>query len=834
MERRQGSRFDARVRARVTRGFGRRWRAGLAAMVLLGSATVVASPGTASALGTLSLSLSGSAASVQAGTPWVMAGTLTNTGPTSVNSVTTIGSTSRGHILTIDLPCQITNVGTNVTGYSILVCPDPAIYPSGVLFGPGVAYTAHVTIDTTGLEGQSITYTGHANSPDVDGGRTPDVSATVDVTDPGPTVSITSPVDGQLLDNVTDTTFSADAVPGVGASINSVDFTVDGSTLLTSDSDAPYETTIPAHSLSDGGHTLTATVTDSEGHSASDTITVTQGVEPTATITSPADGSTLDTQDPTVFSVTATASTDAVVTSVDFSVDGSLVASLDTPSAGSTYQTSIPPNSLPPGPHSLSVQVNDSLGESASDVVTVTQPVLVGPVVTIKPPNGFNPSFFDSPRTFQTITVLQPGDVIQSVVWDVDGTTVPSSPIKPYATIINPVTLGPGTHSLNVTVTSARGVGGDTLVVTVPRATLSLDDATAGDDIVSPLSSQFIPAADPGSDAAWNVPVANTGEGTARSVVLEIAVNDGTNPLTFDLAQMLPTCASATVFGSSPGLRCTLGDIGPGQTRYVSVRVPTNGVAAGTQFVGRAGLDSSNADLPSESTLDATEAFVPAAVLDDSGVQIAVAEVIEIATATSVQTATIVNTTAPVSPTNQVVIKAVTPRTVLTSSLTPPAAGPVSFAAFAVRAAVTTVPKNSVPPPVAISLAAEDGSDPVVCPPPGGCKGLPSRVNGDFSHFNDKGHPIKVTILTFLPGAVKPVPTRGIVGTVGNLYFHGDSGIYQLTGPTGRANCLKNPVTKQYATPCHLGNATFTVVPGGVIAKDTVLFVGGDPRMARR
>jgi hypothetical protein len=807
----------------------------LAATALVASGAVVASPDVAGAAGTLTLTHSSSATSVQAGTPWAMSGSVTNTGETTVNNVTSIGSTSRGHILSIDLPCEINNVGDNATGYSILVCPDPDIYPNGVPMSPDQNYTAHVTVDTTGLEGQTITYTGHVNSPDLEGGRTEDSSVSVNVTDPGPTVSITSPADGSLLDNVDDTILSADAEPGVGASITSVDFSLDGDSPLDSDTDAPYETVIPAQSLPQGGHTLTATVWDSAGHSALDTIDVTQGVGPTVAITSPADGATLDTADATTFSAAATPSTDADVTSVDFSVDGTLVASLDTPvGATTTYQTSIPPNSLTAGAHSLTVEVFDSYGESASDTISVTQPPLVGPAVTIKQPNGFVPSFFDSPKTFQTITTLQSGDVVQSVTWDVDGTTIPSSPAKPYATTIDPVTLGPGTHSVNVTVVSARGVGSDTLVVTVPRATLSLDDTTPGDNSIAPLSTQFIPGPDPQDDAAWVVPVANTGEGTARSVTIELAADDGSNPLTFDLGQMLPTCVAGPVFGgTTTGVTCTLGDIGPGQTRYVSVRVPTNGVAAGTQFSGLAQVASSNADVPGASLLEATEAFVPEPVRDDEGTQIAVPEVIAVATGASAETATVVNTTEPVSAFNQVALKVVTPRKVATSSLTPPSDEGPAFAAFAVRAAATTVPKTSVPPPVAVSLSAEDGSDPAVCPPPHGCKGLPSRVNGDFSHYNDKGHPIKVTITTFLRGAVKPNPTKGIAGTVGELYFMGAKGTFQLTGATGLGKCAKNPATKLYATPCRVGNPSFTAVPGGVNAKDTVLFVG-DPRFARR
>jgi hypothetical protein len=812
----------------LTRRFG-----GLAVVTLLAGGIVVASPGVAGALGSLSQGLSGSAASVRAGTPWVLTGSVTNSGATSVTGLNTIGSTTRGHILSVDAPCQVNNVGAdNATGYSILVCPDPASYPGGVSFPPGFSYTAHVTVDTTGLAGQSITYTGHTNSPDIPGGRTADISATVDVTDPGPTVSITSPLDGQLLDNSADTTFSATAAPSVGASIDSVDFSVDGVGVASDTGAPPYQTIIPVHSLSEGTHTLTATVSDSAGQSASDTISVTQGVGPTVAITSPSNGDTLDTGAATTFSAAATPGTDAAVTSVDFSIDSVLVASIETPlPATNIYQTAIPPNSLAAGVHSLSVRVNDSSGSSASDVVSVTQPPLVGPIVTIKQPNGFSPAFFDAPQSFKTTTTLQSGDAVQSVVWDFDGTVLAGgSPVKPYPITIDPATLGAGTHSLNVTVTSARGVGSDSLTVTVPRATLSLDDATPGDNTIDPLSNQFVPGSDAISDAAWVVPVTNTDAGTARNVTLDVAANGGA--LSFDLAQM-PGCSAATVFGSLSGVRCSLGDIAGATHRYVSVRIPTNGVSNGTQFVGVAQLHSSNAHLPGTSALGATQAIVPAPVLDGSGVQIAGPEVIGILTSLSTQTATFVNTTVAVSPTNQLRISVRTPHRVTTSSLAHTLAATPWFSILAAAA------KTVAPPPVAISLSAGDPTDPVVCPPPHGCKGLPAKIGGDFSHYNDRMHPIKVTISTFLPGAVAPNPAKGIAGTVGDLYFLGADGTLQLTGPTGHGLCAKNLVTKAYATPCHLGQPTFkpVVVAGktlGVIATDTILFVGGDPSVQRR
>ena len=825
--------FGAPVGLGRARGLLTRCLAGLATIALVTGGIVVAVPEAAGAFGTLSQSCSANPASVPAGTTAVISCTVTNSGTTDV-TLNTYGTVSRGWITAMNLPCSWTNLGaTSATGSSILICPSSG----SAVFSPGLSITGIVYIDTTGLEGKSITYNGHTNSPDLAGGRTDDISATVNVLDPTPTVSISSPVDGSRLDNVNDTTLSANATPGNGASISSVDFFRDGSTYLGSDYDPPFQVTIPVNTLSQGTHTLTANVLDSAENSASDTISVTQGVPPTVAITSPSDTSTLDTGTATTFSAAATPSTDATVTSVDFSVDGTQVASLDTPlPATTTYQTSIPTNSLSVGSHTLSVQVNDSRGESATDVVTVTQPAFVGPTVTIKPtvPAGFTASYFDRTQTFSTITTLQSGDVIQSVVWDVDGTPRVGSPTKPYAITIDPDTLGAGTHSLNVTVTSLRGVGSDTLVVTVPRATLSMDDATPGDNIIAPLSTRFVPGPDPGDDAAWLVPVTNSGDGTAHNVTLELVGFANASSLSFDLAVM-PGCVVDQVFDNSQlGLRCDLGSIGSGLTRNVSVRIPTAGVTDGTQILGIARLDSSNADLPPDSTLAVTTAVIPQPVVDPLTNQvIAAAEVIQIASSTSAQAATVVNTTDPVSASNQVLIRVRQPRKIFASSLTPLVGTPARFASFATSATLKVGTTD-----VAFNLKSVDVTDPLLCPVV--CKGRPAIIDGDFSRLKDKANPIKATIVTFLPGAVLANPTKGIAATVGEFYFRGEDGEFPLTGPAGLAMCKKDLVTKRYATPCHVGKPAFKLVkdalnnPIGVNATDTFLFVGGDPGTTRR
>jgi membrane carboxypeptidase/penicillin-binding protein PbpC len=85
-----------------------------------------------------------------------------------------------------------------------------------------------------------------------------------------PTITITAPSDGQTVSGSFTITANASAPSGV----SSVDFLVDN-TVIASVSAAPYQTTYNADLLSQGSHTIAATVRSVSGSTATSTITIT-------------------------------------------------------------------------------------------------------------------------------------------------------------------------------------------------------------------------------------------------------------------------------------------------------------------------------------------------------------------------------------------------------------------------------------------------------------------------------------------------------------------------------------------------------------------------------
>jgi hypothetical protein len=86
-----------------------------------------------------------------------------------------------------------------------------------------------------------------------------------------PTVSITSPTDGATITG--SHSFVATASDNVG--IAKVVFTVDGSTVIGTQVNAPYSFSWDTTALANGSHTLTAKAYDAAGNTASDTINFT-------------------------------------------------------------------------------------------------------------------------------------------------------------------------------------------------------------------------------------------------------------------------------------------------------------------------------------------------------------------------------------------------------------------------------------------------------------------------------------------------------------------------------------------------------------------------------
>lgn len=184
-----------------------------------------------------------------------------------------------------------------------------------------------------------------------------------------PSVSIISPTNGETVSNTT--TISASASDNIG--IFSVRFEVDG-TAISTDATAPYSISWDTTTVANGSHAVTAVATDASGNTkTSGAVTVTvdnaapppDTTPPTVAITSPTAGSAIS----CTVTLLASASDNVGIQSVQFKMDGAVIASDTT----SPYSTSWGTTAVANGPHSLTAVASDTSGNATtSSSVTVT------------------------------------------------------------------------------------------------------------------------------------------------------------------------------------------------------------------------------------------------------------------------------------------------------------------------------------------------------------------------------------------------------------------------------------------------------------------------------
>jgi hypothetical protein len=182
-----------------------------------------------------------------------------------------------------------------------------------------------------------------------------------------PTVTMTSPSPGA---NVSGTTsVSANASDNVG--VVGVQFQLDGADLGAEDTTAPYSVAWNTSNTPDGSHSVRAIGRDAVGNSTiSSSVTVTVANDrtpPTVSITSPSSGATVG----GVVTVTATASDNVGVASVQFLLDGANLGAQDT---AAPYSVTWDTSTAAPGTHTLGAIARDAAsntGTAASVSVTV-------------------------------------------------------------------------------------------------------------------------------------------------------------------------------------------------------------------------------------------------------------------------------------------------------------------------------------------------------------------------------------------------------------------------------------------------------------------------------
>ena len=184
-----------------------------------------------------------------------------------------------------------------------------------------------------------------------------------------PSVSITSPSNGNSVSGIVTVTATASD----NAAVDRVEFYVDGRLEFTDDS-APYSFAWDTTAEAEGDHLLIAKAYDtSNNQGCSETVTVNGGdiidiTPPTVSLTFPSAGDTIF---GTVL-LTAGASDDFGVVSVEFFVDGSSIGTGFQSGQAGPWAISWNTTSVTDGAHTIAVTAYDAKGNDASDTVSIT------------------------------------------------------------------------------------------------------------------------------------------------------------------------------------------------------------------------------------------------------------------------------------------------------------------------------------------------------------------------------------------------------------------------------------------------------------------------------
>ena len=184
-----------------------------------------------------------------------------------------------------------------------------------------------------------------------------------------PTVTITSPATNATLSGIVNVNVTASDNIGV----KSVQLKIDNANSGAAVTVAPYIIAVNTSSLSNGNHILTAVASDAAGNSTTSaqvavkvSNTTTDTTPPTVSMTAPVNAATVK----GTISVTANASDNVGVASVQFQLDGANFGSLDT---ASPYSVSWNTTTSSNGSHVLRAVAKDAAGNSTtSATVTVT------------------------------------------------------------------------------------------------------------------------------------------------------------------------------------------------------------------------------------------------------------------------------------------------------------------------------------------------------------------------------------------------------------------------------------------------------------------------------
>jgi hypothetical protein len=314
------------------------------------------------------------------------------------------------------------------------------------------------TLNSTTLSNGSHTISAVATDAAGNSASSANVSVTVDNTTKDttpPTVSMTSPASGATVSG----TVAVTATAADNVSVASVQFQLDGANLGAADTASPYAYSWDSTKTANGSHTLRAIATDGAGNSttsASVSITVDNTTKdttpPTVSITAPANGAKVS----GTVAVSANATDNVSVASVQFQLDGANVGAADLASPFAyTWDTTKASN----GSHVLTAIAKDGAGNSTTSAgvtVTVSNTATdpTPPTVAISAPAGGA-----TVSGTVSVTANAADNVgVASVQFQVDGVNAGGlDGATPYAYSWDTTKVGNGTHKLDAIAKDAAG-----------------------------------------------------------------------------------------------------------------------------------------------------------------------------------------------------------------------------------------------------------------------------------------------------------------------------------------------------------------------------------------
>jgi hypothetical protein len=421
-----------------------------------------------------------------------------------------------------------------------------------------------------------------------------------------PAVAVTSPGVSATIGGTV--TVAANATDDIG--VTSVQFLLDGAALGAPDTSAPYEAAWATAATPNGSHTVTAVARDAAGNETTSTgiaVNVLNDLTaPSVAVTNPVNGQTLS----GMLTVSATATDDVGVTSVQFLLDG---APLGTPDTTAPFDATWLSGTTPNGSHTLTAVARDAAGRETTAVaisVTVVNDA-AAPVVAITAPAASA-----TVSGAATVTANASDDVgVTSVQFLLDGAPLgPADTTAPYEAAWATTATANGSHTLTavardavgstttsaaVAVTVLNDAAAPTVSVSSPAASSTVGGAIAitanASDDIGVTSVQFLVdgtplgAADTTApyEATWTTSaVANgahtlsaiardaAGHETASTAVTVTVLNDGSAPT----VTLTSPVADSTVLGLVTVTANAADDIGVVSVQFLLDGVPLGAV----------------------------------------------------------------------------------------------------------------------------------------------------------------------------------------------------------------------------------------------------------------